>query len=75
VDLKNDRQASVLRVQSAWREAHAPAGIEERIVPLLLEAQAWQNLERIEVVDRGDLAPALAGALGSRLSVDRVAAV
>ncbi len=66
VDLKSDRQASVLRVQSAWREAHAPVGIEERIVPLLQEAQAWQGLERIEVVDRGDLAPALAGALGGR---------
>jgi uncharacterized protein len=66
VDLKSDRQASVLRVQSAWREAHAPAGIEERIVPLLQAAQDWQGLERIEVVDRGDLAQALAGAVGSR---------
>ena len=65
VDLKNDRQNGVLRVQSAWREAGAPLGIEQRIVPLLESARAWQGLDRIEVVDRGDLAGDLAGALAA----------
>jgi uncharacterized protein YcaQ len=63
VDLKSDRQNRVLRVQSAWREPGAPAGIEERIVPLLRSARDWQGLDAIEVVDRGDLAADLAGAL------------
>ena len=56
IDLKNDRQRGVLRVQSAWREAGAPAGIAERIVPALRELAAWQGLGELEVVDRGDLA-------------------
>ena len=66
VDLKSDRQNRVLRVQSAWREAAAPAGIEERIAPLLESARAWQGLDAIEVVDRGNLAAELAGALDAR---------
>lgn len=64
IDLKSDRQDRVLRVQSAWREAAAPAGVEQRIVPLLRSAASWQGLERIEVVQRGDLADAIAGGLG-----------
>ncbi|WP_294180991.1 winged helix-turn-helix domain-containing protein [uncultured Schumannella sp.] len=64
IDLKNDRQARVLRVQSAWREPHAPVGIEERIAPELRAMAAWQGCESIVVVDRGDLARDLAGALG-----------
>jgi uncharacterized protein YcaQ len=66
IDLKNDRQRKVLRVQSAWREPDAAAGIEERIVPVLRELAAWQGLESIEVVDRGDLARSLAAELGIR---------
>ena len=64
IDLKSDRQKGTLRVQSAWREADAPAGVEGRIAGLVREAAAWQDLERIEVVGRGDLALPLAGALG-----------
>ena len=67
LDLKNDRQRGVLRVQSAWREEGAPAGVEERLVPVLREIAGWQGLGEIEVVDRGDLAGALGGALGIRL--------
>jgi uncharacterized protein YcaQ len=63
IDLKSDRQNRVLRVQSAWREAGAPAALEERLVPLLESARTWQGLDAIEVVDRGDLALPLAGAL------------
>ena len=66
IDLKNDRQNGVLRVQSAWREPHAPVGVEQRIVPLLEEIVRWQGLGEIEVMDRGDLARDLAGALGQR---------
>jgi len=65
IDLKNDRQNRVLRVQSAWRESHAPTGVEQRIVPLLEAARDWQGLDSIAVVDRGDLARDLAGALGA----------
>ena len=66
IDLKSDRQNGVLRVQSAWHEAGAPAGMEERLVPLLRETAAWQGLGEIEVMDRGDAARSLAGALGTR---------
>jgi hypothetical protein len=63
IDLKSDRQNGVLRVQSAWHEPGAPAGMEERLVPLLRETAAWQGLGEIEVMDRGDAARALAGEL------------
>jgi uncharacterized protein YcaQ len=66
IDLKSDRQAGVLRVQSAWREPDAPGGSAERLVPVLREIAAWQGLGDILVVDRGDLARDLAGALGIR---------
>ena len=59
IDLKNDRQNRVLRVQSAWREAGAPAGIEERIVPLLESTRQWQNLDSVEFTGRGDLSAPL----------------
>ncbi|MFP7832687.1 winged helix-turn-helix domain-containing protein [Marisediminicola sp. LYQ134] len=65
IDLKSDRQNGVLLVQSAWVEEGAPADTAERAVPRLLEAAAWQGLERVEVVGRGSLAPGLAGVLAS----------
>ena len=68
IDLKSDRQNRVLRVQSAWRESFAPAGVEERIAPLLESTRAWQGLDRVEVVDRGNLARDLAGAVGLPLT-------
>jgi len=63
VDLKNDRQAGVLRVQAAWSEPGAPADTAERLAPVLREAAAWQNLSDIVVAPRGTLAPALTHAL------------
>ncbi|TBN57405.1 winged helix-turn-helix domain-containing protein [Glaciihabitans arcticus] len=66
IDLKNDRQNRVLRVQSAWLEPGAPAGVEQRVVPLLESIRDWQGLDSISVVDRGDFAPALRGVLGAR---------
>jgi uncharacterized protein YcaQ len=65
IDLKSDRQAGVLRVQSAWREEHAPAGAEERLVPVVRELAAWQGLGDVVVADKGDLARDLAAALGT----------
>jgi uncharacterized protein YcaQ len=70
LDLKSDRQAGVLRVQSAWREPTAPLGVEERLVPVLRDIAAWQGLGDVVVVDRGDLARALAKALGTPVHVD-----
>ncbi|QNE47598.1 winged helix-turn-helix domain-containing protein [Glaciihabitans sp. INWT7] len=64
VDLKNDRQNRVLRVQSAWTEPDAPPATAARLAILLRETASWQGLERIEVVARGDLSPALAAELG-----------
>jgi uncharacterized protein YcaQ len=68
IDLKSDRQAGVLRVQSAWSEPDGGGGVGEtveRLIPLLREAAAWQGLETVVVADpqRGDLAPRIADAL------------
>lgn len=59
VDLKSDRQAGVLRVQSAWAEPGAPADTAARLVPVLRRAAIWQGLDDITVTGRGDLSPAL----------------
>jgi uncharacterized protein YcaQ len=59
VDLKSDRKARVLRVQSAWSETTAPAETAARLAPVLRSAAAWQGLDEITVADRGDLAHAL----------------
>lgn len=64
IDLKNDRKRGVLRVQSAWREAGVPDAVAERIVPELRALAAWQGLGELEVVDRGDLARAVAAEAG-----------
>ncbi|HEY0258340.1 MAG TPA: crosslink repair DNA glycosylase YcaQ family protein [Lacisediminihabitans sp.] len=63
VDLKSDRQAGVLRVQSAWTETDAPPETAVRLAALLRETALWQGLDGIEVVDRGDLAAALTAEL------------
>lgn len=67
IDLKNDRQAKVLRVQSAWREDGAVLDVD-RVVPVLRDLAAWQGCETIAVVHRGDLARDVAGALGVALA-------
>ncbi|MGO4536696.1 winged helix-turn-helix domain-containing protein [Leifsonia sp. 2MCAF36] len=65
IDLKSDRQAGVLRVQSAWTEPGSPPATLDRLLPLLAETAAWQGLESVCVAEgaRGDLAPLLADAL------------
>jgi uncharacterized protein YcaQ len=69
VDLKSDRQARVLRVQSAWHETRFDAAelprLAERLTGVLEQARSWQGLERIEVVDCGNLAGSLARASAS----------
>ncbi len=64
VDLKSDRQARVLRVQSAWQEPGHHVDLD-RLGALLQRTASWQGLERIEVTDRGDLAPRVADAVAS----------
>ena len=54
VDLKADRAASTLRVQSAWWEASRPADAAERLAEQLQEAARWQGLEHISVSRWGD---------------------
>ncbi|PJJ62202.1 winged helix-turn-helix domain-containing protein [Compostimonas suwonensis] len=66
VDLKNDRQAGVLRVRAAWREEGAPPQTAERLAEVLRQTAAWQGLGEIAVVDRGTLAREVALALGVR---------
>jgi uncharacterized protein YcaQ len=39
--------------------------IAERVVDVLKKSRDWQNLERIEIVDRGNLAPQLSAVLAS----------
>jgi uncharacterized protein len=61
VDLKSDRQAGVLRVQSAWAEP----GTDLRSVACQLAAEleltaGWQRLDGVVVMPRGNLAAELA---------------
>jgi len=64
VDLKSDRRARVLLVQASWRERDLPVDVG-RLSRLLAEAAAWQGLDRVEVVDRGDLAAELRAAVAA----------
>ena len=65
VDLKADRAASTLRVQSAWWE---PQARPEDAVPIATElalAASWQGLENVSVSGWGDAADSLHRALGT----------
>jgi uncharacterized protein YcaQ len=64
VDLKADRKAGVLIVQSAHAEPWASAETSVRLADELKQMAAWLGLESVRVVKRGDLAGALARALG-----------
>jgi uncharacterized protein YcaQ len=64
VDLKADRQAGVLRVQSAWVEAGCdPEHVAAELAAELALTASWLGLADIEVKPRGDLAKPLAVAL------------
>jgi uncharacterized protein YcaQ len=62
VDLKADRPRRALQVRGAYAEPAAPADVAERLAAELAGLATWLGLERVEVLGRGDLAPAL-GAL------------
>ena len=65
VDLKSDRKAGVLIVQSAWEEQAADADTPVRLAALLQQTAAWQGLSAVDVRDRGSLARGLAAAVSS----------
>jgi uncharacterized protein YcaQ len=71
IDLKSDRQAGVLRVQSAWVEPGAGSDqrraseLAARVAPVLRRASAWQGLGEVIVAEPlwGDAAAAVRDAL------------
>ncbi|MDQ2836537.1 MAG: winged helix DNA-binding domain-containing protein [Actinomycetota bacterium] len=64
VDLKADRQAKVLRVQSAWAEPDVEHGlVAHHLAAQLADLATWLELDGVALAGRGDLAPALASAL------------
>jgi uncharacterized protein len=63
VDLKSDRKASVLIVQSAHAEPWASDATPARLAAELRRMAGWLGLESVRVEKKGDLAPALSAAL------------
>ncbi|MGK5111609.1 MULTISPECIES: winged helix-turn-helix domain-containing protein [unclassified Geodermatophilus] len=64
VDLKADRQAGVLRVQSAFAEAGVDrAEVAAALAEELALLAGWLELEAVAVAERGDLAADLAAAV------------
>jgi uncharacterized protein YcaQ len=65
VDLKADRQAGVLLAQAAWAEPGEDQGhVAGALAAELRSLASWLGLGDVRAVPRGDLAPALAAALG-----------
>jgi uncharacterized protein YcaQ len=65
LDLKADRQLGALRVLAAHAEQGADHGAVATAVASELETMStWLGTDRVEVSDRGDLAPALRSAVG-----------
>lgn len=73
VDLKADRPASTLRVQSAWWEAGVPGAMADRVTVALREAAGWQGLERISISSWGDATADLAAAMPDAARHERTA--
>jgi uncharacterized protein YcaQ len=63
VDLKSDRKGSALLVQAAWREPDANAETARILAEQLRSMAGWLGLERVEVMEKGDLSAALSEAL------------
>ena len=64
VDLKADRARGVLVVKGAFAEPDAPAQTAAELAAELGDLASWLELSAIEVHPRGDLAAALAAAVG-----------
>ena len=56
VDLKSDRQAGVLRVQSAWAEPDAPPETAAELTEELAALAEWLELDGVATSGRGSLA-------------------
>ncbi|MCW3491801.1 winged helix-turn-helix domain-containing protein [Microbacterium sp. SSM24] len=63
VDLKADRAASTLRVQSAWWEHGRPSDAAARVADELRAAARWQSLESISISRWGDAVDDIADVL------------
>ncbi|UYN83680.1 MAG: YcaQ family DNA glycosylase [Microcella sp.] len=66
IDLKSDRKAGVLRVQSAWVEPGSSVSeLAARVAPVLRRASTWQGLGEVVVAEPlwGDAAAAVRAAL------------
>jgi uncharacterized protein len=60
VDLKADRAAGSLLVQSAWHEpGHETPDVAEELAAELASMATWLGLDRVVVTGRGDLGPLL----------------
>ncbi|GGF56525.1 hypothetical protein GCM10011519_33100 [Marmoricola endophyticus] len=68
VDLKADRAAGVLRVPAAYAEDHAQGSAQaetaHELAAELWQLAGWLGLDHVVVGERGDLAAALAAAVG-----------
>ena len=64
VDLKADRRAGVLLVQSAYAEPHAPEETAAELAAELRSLAGWLGLDDVAIVPRGDLAAALSATMG-----------
>ena len=63
VDLKADRAAGVLRVNSAWAEPDAPDETATELAAELTLMAGWLGLDSVSAARKGDLAVALAAQL------------
>ncbi len=60
IDAKTDRAANTFRVLGAWAENGVKIeDVADRIRPALQEFARFVGVDQLEIVDRGDLAPAL----------------
>lgn len=67
VDLKAERRTGALIVRAAWAEPDAPPETPAELAGELSLLAGWLELDRIEVEQKGDLAPALEAAVGAEV--------